>query len=105
MNLHATGNLEIKFTNFNDQGDEQPMTLEEIGGPVSVKFAASLKSPFICSDSMPSLYPNCTDSGDIPNKIECNLSDFYGYLIPLATCTPKDGCVSTCTTDDSLCEA
>ena len=76
----------MKFTNFNDQANEEGLTLEEIGGSVSVKFAASLQS-HICSGSKPSLYPNCTNSANIPNKIECSLSDFYGNEFPLTTCT------------------
>ena len=101
----------MKFTNFNDQANEEGLTLEEIGGPVSVKYAAALKSPFHCSHSKPSSYPNCTDSGDIPNRIECSLSDFYGHEFLLATCTTTTtggtttgGCSSNCTADESLCE-
>ena len=111
INLCATGNLEMKFTNFNDQANEEGLTLEEIGGPISVKYAAALQSPFHCSHSKPSSYPNCTDSGDIPNRIECSLSDFYGHEFLLTTCTTTTtggtttgGCSSNCTADESLCE-
>ena len=71
----------MKFTNFNDQANEEGLTLEEIGGPISVKYAAALQSPFHCSHSKPSSYPNCTDSGDIPNRIEAFKTIWYGHRI------------------------
>ena len=74
MNLHLIGNLQMKFTNFNDQEHGKSLTLEELGGKVSIKYAASLKN-FHCSDSNPS--SNCTNIGHIPNKIACSLSDSY----------------------------
>ena len=106
MNLHLIGNLEMKFTNFNDQEAGKKLTLDELGGKVSIKYAASLKN-FHCSDSNPS--SNCTNIGHIPNKIDCSLSDSYGYQISLARCTTADhSCTKTCTSDAafaSLCES
>ena len=96
----------MKFTNFNDQANDQPLTLEELGGAMSVKFAASIKSPFHCSKIKPS--SDCSESGDIPNLIECSLSDTYGHSVPLATCTIASdvgSCTSNCETPQSLCEA
>ena len=89
--------------NFKDQPHGQGLSVDEPGGNVSMKFAASMKSPFHCSNSKPSHSgTNCTGSTDIPNEIECDFLDLYGNSIPLATCTianPAVPCTEKCGND------
>ena len=96
--------LEVKLANFNHLEGGKKLKLDEPGSAVTMKFAASLKREFVCSDLDASRFPDCSEVGQqIPTKMECSFSDLYSKVASLGYCT-SEGCVSGCVSGNTLCE-